>query len=94
MKILILTKRQYTNLDLIDDKFGRIRELPIVMSQLGHEVTGICLSYRSRKEDIYTDQKNNANVQWHSLNLNRLLPFRANNYFHSLDLIHKKKDQT
>ncbi len=94
MKILAISKRQYTNLDLIDDKFGRIRELPIVMSQLGHEVSGICLSYRSRKEGIYKDQKNDASVKWYSLNLKRLFHFGANSYYSALNTIigEKKPD--
>ena len=45
MKILVLTKRQYMGKDLLDDRFGRFRELPLELAKLGHEVTGICLSY-------------------------------------------------
>ena len=49
-RITVLTKRQYMHKDLIDDKFGRFREIPLALSQKGHEVFGICLSYVSKKE--------------------------------------------
>jgi teichuronic acid biosynthesis glycosyltransferase TuaC len=40
MKILVLTKRQYMGKDLLDDRFGRFRELPLELARLGHEVIG------------------------------------------------------
>ena len=64
MRILVLTKRQYTNKDLIDDRYGRIREIPLNLSRKGHRVSGICLSFRHRPEGIYTDE----GVAWTSLN--------------------------
>ena len=75
MKILLLTKRQYTNKDLLDDRFGRLWELPIAIARLGHEVTRVCLSYRPREEGVTTDTdpKSNACVTWHSLNLGKLI---------------------
>lgn len=75
MKILVLTKRQYTGKDLLKDRFGRLRELPIEFAKLGHDVTGICLSYRPREEGVITDidPQSNARVIWHSLNLDKLI---------------------
>lgn len=75
MKILVLTKRQYTSKDLLDDRFGRLRELPLSLAKLGHNVTGVCLSYRSRKEGLITDVDDNgsAQVPWYSLNLGSLI---------------------
>jgi len=64
MNIIILTKRQYTNKDLIDDKFGRIRNLPFELSILKHTVMGICLSYRKKKEKHVFD----GSVEWRSIN--------------------------
>jgi teichuronic acid biosynthesis glycosyltransferase TuaC len=71
MKILVLTKRQYMGKDLLDDRFGRFRELPLGLAQLGHEVVGITCSYRRRKESIMLDfvPSKNASVTWHSMNV-------------------------
>lgn len=75
MRLLVLTKRQYMGKDLVDECFGRFRELPLELAKLGHEVEGICLSYRPRAEGLLTDCGNNAGVQvpWHSMNLGRLI---------------------
>jgi len=64
LDILVITKRQYTNKDLIDDHYGRIREIPLNLSRKGHRVSGICLSFRHRPEGIHTDEE----VAWKSLN--------------------------
>ena len=64
LDILVITKRQYTNKDLIDDHYGRIREIPLNLALKGHRVSGICLSFRRRSEGIYTD----GGVQWKSIN--------------------------
>jgi len=71
MKILVLSKRQYMGKDLIDDRFGRFRELPLELARLGHEVQGIALSYRPRPERSMTDFSPypDGQVIWHSLNL-------------------------
>ena len=75
MRILVLTKRQYMAKDLLDDRFGRFRELPLELARLGHEVTGICLSYRRREEGTITDTDSTSNLRviWHSLNLGTLI---------------------
>jgi teichuronic acid biosynthesis glycosyltransferase TuaC len=74
MKILFLTKRQHTHKDLIDDLFGYARELPLGLAELGHEVTGLCLSYENKPEGCVTDFAEDARkkVTWHSLNAGRL----------------------
>jgi glycosyltransferase involved in cell wall biosynthesis len=48
MKVLVLSKRQYTGKDLLDDRFGRMYEIPVALAGLGHEVRGLVLSYRRR----------------------------------------------
>jgi glycosyltransferase involved in cell wall biosynthesis len=68
MRILVLTKRQYMNKDLIDDRFGRFREIPLSLSQMGHEVTGLCLSYARRKTGWIKDER----VSWKSINTSSL----------------------
>ncbi|MEE8266646.1 MAG: glycosyltransferase [Acidiferrobacterales bacterium] len=73
MRLLVLTKRQYTTKDLLDDRFGRLRELPLALARCGQEVTGICLSYRDRDEGTVVDEDRNAGVRviWHSVNAGR-----------------------
>jgi teichuronic acid biosynthesis glycosyltransferase TuaC len=71
MKILVLTKRQYMGKDLLDDRFGRFRELPLELAKLGHDVLGIALSYYRRKEGTFLDGDPSAgrSVTWQSTNL-------------------------
>ena len=64
MRILVITKRQYTNKDLIDDRFGRIREIPLQLARKGHRVAGVCLSFRPRPEGPHPDE----GVDWKSVN--------------------------
>jgi glycosyltransferase involved in cell wall biosynthesis len=77
MKILVLTKRQYMGKDLIDDRFGRFRELPLELARLGHGVQGLALSYRWRPEGAFVDGigSSGASVMWNSVSLlNGYLP--------------------
>lgn len=71
MRILILTKRQYMGQDLIDDRFGRFREIPLELAHLGHAVRGLTLSYRNRVEGRFVDvgKAVGARVTWDSVNL-------------------------
>jgi glycosyltransferase involved in cell wall biosynthesis len=55
MKILVLTKRQYMGMDLLDDKFGRFRELPLELNRMGHTVAGLAISYRRRSMGVSLD---------------------------------------
>lgn len=48
MRILVLTKRQYTGKDLLDDRYGRLYELPASLAARGHDVAGLAWSYRRR----------------------------------------------
>ncbi len=89
MRILVLSKRQYTNLDLINDRFGRLRELPLALAAAGHEVAGICLSYRPRDEDKLNDMENNAQVIWHTMNVKRLMPWGSKSYWQTINKIGK-----
>jgi len=64
LQILILTKRQYMNKDLLDDRFGRFREIPLSLAKMGHHVKGICLSYQEKDEGWIMD----GPVIWKSIN--------------------------
>jgi len=63
-RLLVLTKRQYTHRDLLDDRFGRIRELPLQLALRGFQVKGLCLSYDKKREGSIPD----GPVLWESLN--------------------------
>jgi len=55
MKILILTKRQTTHRDILDERFGRSWHLPHALAELGHILEVHCLSYQDKTEgDILT----------------------------------------
>lgn len=69
MRILILSKRQYTNKDLLDDKYGRIFELAKAMAEKNIEVSGLCLSYRKRPTGKYIFSAKKNRVTWESVNL-------------------------
>jgi len=74
MRIFFLTKRQYTNKDLIDDKFGRLREIPLGLAAMGHHVYGYCLSYRRRPTGQFRDTNDSAEVEWTSINAGIVKP--------------------
>ena len=82
MKILVLSKRQYTSKDLINDRFGRLREIPLELSHLGHRIVGICLSYKPRTEGWITD----GHVHWQSINAGRL---KIVGLFHFINVANK-----
>jgi glycosyltransferase involved in cell wall biosynthesis len=77
------------NQDLIDNRYGRFRELPLALATAGHDVTGICLSYRTRDEGRSDDVLNNKQVIWHTLNFKRLLPWNSISYWQTIDSIGK-----
>ncbi len=89
MHILILSKRQYMNKDLIDDRYGRFREIPLTLARIGHDVLGVCLSFRSRHEGVFEDVEKNAQVTWNMLNIKRLWPLDSQSYWRTIDLIGK-----
>jgi glycosyltransferase involved in cell wall biosynthesis len=64
MKILVLTKRQYTGKDLIDDMYGRMFEIPEALNLLGHDVKGLTLSYRRKPPGEFKPKS----VIWRSVN--------------------------
>jgi glycosyltransferase involved in cell wall biosynthesis len=67
MRILVLTKRQYTAKDLLGDCYGRMFEIPAAMAALGHDVRGIALSYRMRDEG-WRHCDGVSGVSWRSIN--------------------------
>lgn len=74
MRVLVITKRQYTNHDLLDDKFGRLREIPLALARRGHQVCGSCLSYEARAEGETRDPDGSGTgqVTWCTFNAGTL----------------------
>ncbi len=55
--------------DVIDDRYGRLYELPCQLSKLGHDVAGICLSYQNTATGIFAHADSAATqLEWHSFN--------------------------
>lgn len=68
MRILVLAKRQYMSKDLLDDRYGRLFELPGALASRGHDVAALTWSYRRRGPSFRVDN----GVRWWSEDL---LPF-------------------
>jgi teichuronic acid biosynthesis glycosyltransferase TuaC len=85
MRVLVLSKRQYMSRDLLDDRYGRFRELPLGLASRGHEVDGMCLSYRSRNEVECTDVVNGSTVRWKSVNAVKVLVSGGSGYWKALE---------
>ncbi len=91
LRVLVLSKRQYMARDLIDDRYGRFRELPLALGACGVTTQGLCLSYRRRPEGLTQDRTDDQNaVIWNSLNLHRLLPLGPANYWRELGRIDRE----
>lgn len=71
MRVLVLSKRQYTGRDLLDDRFGRVFEMPAALARRGHAVRGIALSYRYRRAGTYR-WDGIERPAWRSVNLGPL----------------------
>ena len=67
LRILVLCKRQYTGKDLLDDRYGRLFEIPKSLAQIGHYVRGLTLSYRHRS-NIPPPQQVTGGVLWETMN--------------------------
>lgn len=87
-RILIITKRQYTNKDLIDDRFGRLREIPFELSRRGHDVRGICLSYKNKPQRYFRDGR----VLWQSRNLSLFKLPGILRFTYKADLLARESD--
>lgn len=51
LKIAFLSKRHYTNKDLLKDRFGRLFHLPMELKNLGCDVSVVVLDYRSPESE-------------------------------------------
>jgi len=55
MRIAFVTKRYYTNQDLIEERFGRLFHLPVALAASGHEVMVVAVDYRSALDSESAD---------------------------------------
>lgn len=74
MRILVLSKRQYMGKDLLDDAYGRFHELPLELARQGHDVHGLCASYRARNQGEVVVRAGKANVTWQARNVRPYSP--------------------
>lgn len=65
MHVLVVCKRQYTSRDLLDDRYGRLYEIPEGLARLGHLVSGLTVSYRRRPSRCDVSP---GGVNWQSVN--------------------------
>jgi glycosyltransferase involved in cell wall biosynthesis len=72
MKVLFFCKRFYTKKDLIQDRYGRLFELPVGLRSCGHEIVVVTTSYRP----CNCVDRDDGGVRWLGLNL-LPLPWRV-----------------
>lgn len=87
MRILVLSKRQYTGKDLLDDAYGRCYELPLELAARGHDVRGICASYQARSEGVFERRRGAAQVSWHALNVRPLAPWSFYRWARAIEML-------
>jgi glycosyltransferase involved in cell wall biosynthesis len=84
MRVLVLCKRQYTGKDLLDDRYGRLYEIPEALASHGHDIRGLTLSYRRRVQGIIKTRK----VDWISINTIPNLPVYCWHLARTLKIFH------
>lgn len=80
MKILVITKRQYTGKDLLKDRYGRLFEIPNQLHHLGHDVRGIAFSYRNPQPY----QLQNFDAPWDCIHGRPFSPVAAINHISAI----------
>jgi glycosyltransferase involved in cell wall biosynthesis len=66
MKILLLSKRAYTNKDLLTERYGRIYEFSRALVRDGHQVYGVALDYRRGNPVPYPEARDAFDPDWQS----------------------------
>ncbi|HDH08701.1 MAG TPA: glycosyltransferase [Gammaproteobacteria bacterium] len=67
MNIIYLCKRQYMGKDVLDDRYGRMFEMPLELSRSGIKVNCFSLSYRTRG---YFHENITGGLEWVSADFN------------------------
>lgn len=89
MRILVLTKRQYTGKDLLDDRYGRLFEIPAGLAAQGHDVLGLALSYRPKATTGLSPQEGKG-VEWRAINALPFSPIGATRHLLQIETLCKK----
>ncbi|ADE13796.1 glycosyl transferase group 1 [Nitrosococcus halophilus Nc 4] len=66
MRIAFLCKRRYMGKDVIDDRYGRLYEIPYQLARLGHTVRGYCLSYQGAPGGTWSHDASPGLLEWES----------------------------
>ncbi|QQS55639.1 MAG: glycosyltransferase [Candidatus Competibacteraceae bacterium] len=64
MRIAFLCKRQYMSYDVIADRYARLYEQPRQLALRGHDVLGLCLSYRATEARDERHPANPGELRW------------------------------
>lgn len=72
MRIVYLCKRHYMGKDVIADRYGRLYEQPYQLALRGHEVLGICGSYRKVEGRDENHIANSGSMRWIGLEVGSL----------------------
>lgn len=64
MRIAFLSKRQYMRKDVIVDRYARLYEQPRQLALRGHQVLGLCLSYRQTTECDEVHEAGTGYLRW------------------------------
>lgn len=64
MRIVYLCKRQYMRHDVITDRYARLYEQPYQLALRGHDVLGLCLSYRPTDERDEHHETAAGSLRW------------------------------
>jgi teichuronic acid biosynthesis glycosyltransferase TuaC len=64
MRIAYLCKRQYKGHDVIVDRYARLYEQPLQLASRGHDVLGLCLSYRPTDARDETHEAARGRLRW------------------------------
>lgn len=64
MRIAYLCKRQYMRHDVIVDRYARLYEQPFQLALRGHDVLGLCPSYRPTDERDETHEAAPGTLRW------------------------------
>lgn len=68
-RIAVLWKRRYMGQDVILDRYARLYELPRGLAELGHDVLGLCLSYRALPPaDAEHSISGDGRLRWRAFN--------------------------
>ena len=64
MRIAFVCKRRYMGKDVVLDRYGRLYEIPWQLAARGHDVLGLCLSYRGEADGSWEHQPPAGSLRW------------------------------